>query len=176
MSCRDISMAEPSGLSTVWLGQLQKQLQSRSRGEAVIGISLHPRKHPNNRHQGIHSNPHLGNVTDWLHAFIMLPLMCRPLLGKSLCRSLLEHDYICKLQASFLFTESRVPSLGLKMHWSKSVESCNCDQRSWPSFHPWSHSNCRVSAIASLSLGRRNVFNRIPGSELTMQRFHAALH
>ena len=75
ISCRDISMAEPSGLSTVWLGHLQKQLQSRSRGEAARGINLHPGKHPNNHH-GNHSNPHLGNVTEWLHAPTMLLLMC----------------------------------------------------------------------------------------------------
>ena len=48
-------LAEPSPLSTVWLGQLQKQIQSRSRGEATIGINLHPGKRPNNRHQGNHS-------------------------------------------------------------------------------------------------------------------------
>ena len=50
---------------------IQKQLQ-----EAAIGISLHPGKHPNNRHQGNHSNPHFGNATAWLHAPTMLPLMC----------------------------------------------------------------------------------------------------
>ena len=69
----------------------------------------------------------------------------------------------------FLLTESHVLSLGLKMHWSKSVKSCECDQRSWPSFHPWSRSNCPISGITSLSLGQRNVFNTIRAPELTMQ-------
>ena len=49
---------------------------SRSREEAALGINLHPGKHPNNRHQENHSNPHFGNETTWLHAPTMLPLMC----------------------------------------------------------------------------------------------------
>ena len=131
MSCRDISMAEPSGLSTVWPGQLQKQLQFRSRGEAALGINLHPGKHPNNHHHGNHSNPPLGNVTEWLQAPTMLLSMCGHFgLAKAVATLRLSMITICKLRASFLFTQSHVLSLGLKMHWSKSVKSCDCDQRS----------------------------------------------
>ena len=105
MSCRDISM-EPSPLSTVWLGQLQKQLQSRSRGEAALGINLHRGKHPNNRHHRNHSNPHFGNATEWLHAPPCCLWCVDPWLGKSLWHSPLEHDY--HLQTAGFFFVHRI--------------------------------------------------------------------
>ena len=131
-------------------------------------INLHPGKYPNNRHQGNNSNPHFGNETAWLHAPTILSSMWHLAKAKSLQLSTWTWPSAnCRLL--FLFTESHVLSLGLKMHWSKSVESCNCDQRSWPSFHPWSHRNCRTSAITSLPLGdilSVDVFSRIPGSKM----------
>ena len=177
MSWRDISMADPSPLSTVWLGQLQKQLQSRSRGEAALGVNLHPREASKQSLSRKPPQPTLWEC-NWMIACTHHAAFDVWTLGlaKAFATLRLSMITICKLQASFLFTESHALSLGLTMHWSKSVKSCDCDQRSWPSFHPWSHSNCRISAITSLSLGRRTVFNRIPVSKLTMQGFHAAFH
>ena len=37
-------------------------LQTAGKEEAGIGINLHERKHPNNGHQGNHSNPHFRNA------------------------------------------------------------------------------------------------------------------
>ena len=51
-------------------------LQTAGKEEAGIGINLHQRKHPNNGHQGNHSNPHFRNAIAWLHAPTMLPFMC----------------------------------------------------------------------------------------------------
>ena len=52
------------------------------------------------------------------------------------------------------------------------MKSCDCDQRSQPRFHPWSHSNCRISGITSLFLGNvMSLYNyRIPASKLEVFR------
>ena len=69
---------------------------------------------------------------------------------------------IYKLQASVLLTGPHMLSLGFKMHWSKSLKSCDCDQRSQPRFHPWSHSNRWISAITTLFLGNvMSLYNRM---------------
>ena len=50
-------------------------LQTAGKEEAGIGINLHQKKHPNNGHQGNHSNLHFRNAIAWLHAPTMLPFM-----------------------------------------------------------------------------------------------------
>ena len=175
ISCRDISMAEPSGLSTVWLGQLQKQLQSRSKGEAARGINLHPGKHPNNHH-GNHSNPHLGNVTEWLHAPTMLLRCVDTWLGKSRCHSSLEHDYHLQTAGFFFVHRISCAILGSQNALIKVGEVL----RLWPaviailpSLEPQQLSNSSHNYSFPWPT---YCLKRIPASTLTMQTLHAAFH
>ena len=167
MSCRAISMADPTPSSTAWL----IDFLGKSKGSWIqvvrkpqleeICLTLQAVNHQKSEsHQGNHSNPHFGNATAWLHATLMLPFRVWRLRQKPLL--LFEHDY--NLQTAI---SGATP--GSQMHWSKSVKSC-CERSRSPRFRPWIHRNCRISSITTW---QRNVFNRIPVSKLTMQTLHS---
>ena len=123
---------------TSWANQ--RELQSRSSGilnwnkfAGVFGLSTIKTIKAIKETTPTLLQPHIGNATAWLHAPIMLPFNVRRR-GKSLCCSSIEHDY--HLPTAGFFVVHRIShailglSLGLKMHWSKSVNSCHCDQQS----------------------------------------------
>ena len=160
MSCRAISMADPTPSSTAWLidflGKSKGcwiQVVQKPQLEEIC-LTLQAVNHQKSEsHQGNHSNPHFGNATAWLHATLMLPFRVWRLRQKPLL--LFEHDY--NLQTAI---SGAIP--GSQMHWSKSVKSC-CERSRSLRFRPWIHRNCRISSITSItSLYLGNVMS-LPG-------------
>ena len=173
MSCRAISMADPTPSSTAWLIDFLGKSKGcwiqvvRKPQLEEICLTLQAVNHQKSEsHQGNHSNPHFGNATAWLHATLMLPFRVWRLRQKPLL--LFEHDY--NLQTAI---SGAIP--GSQMHWSKSVKSC-CERSRSPRFRPWIHRNSRIScrtSITSLYLGNVMSLTGYLCQKLTMQTLHS---